>query len=92
MVAVDPPENKRELFARLFVAFAASYLLGDFVFDLMQSFSLFSFLDHARRAHNVAVDGIVGAMGWFVLGGASMMLKKFRVDPVGAVEDAKKVI
>lgn len=92
MVAVDPPDSKTELFARVFVAFAASYLFGDAMFDFLQSFSLFSFMDHAKRAHSVAVDGIVGAMGWFVLGGASMMLKKFRNDPVKTVEDAKKVL
>jgi hypothetical protein len=86
MVAVDPPETKTELFGRVFVAFAASYLLGEFVFDFLQSFSLFSFMDYTKRAHVVAVDGIVGALGWFILGGASMMLKKFRNDPVKAVE------
>jgi hypothetical protein len=26
----------------------------------------------------VAVDGITGALGWFVLGGASMWLRKFK--------------
>lgn len=89
MVAVDPPKNKRELFARLFAAFASSYLFGDTIFDLLHSLSLFSFLDHGVRAHAVAVDGVVGALGWFVLGGVSMMAKRFRTDPVATAKELK---
>lgn len=89
MVAVDPPKDKRELFARLFVAFAASYLFGDVVFDFLRTVGWFSFLDHAKRAHVVAVDGLVGAAGWSVLGGGSMLLKKFRTDPAGTVRELR---
>lgn len=92
MVAVDPPADKRELFARLFVAFAFSYLFGDVAFDFAKSFALFAFLDASKRMHNVAVDGFMGAVGWSVLGGVSMWLKKFRANPVQAVEEAKKVL
>lgn len=91
MVAVDMPETKRELFWRFFVAFAASYLFGDVAFDLLHSFSWFAFLDHAKRAHNTAVDGLVGAVGYFFASGLVMMLKNFRKDPLGTIRDAKKV-
>jgi hypothetical protein len=69
MVLVDPPANKRELFFRVFVAFAASYLLGDVVFDMLHSTAAFSFLDHTKRAHTVAIDGLVGRLGLVVLRG-----------------------
>jgi hypothetical protein len=89
MVAVDPPESKRELFARLFVAFTCSILFGEVVFDLLHSLAWFAFLDAHRRAHLAAVDALCGALGWFVLGGLSTWLKRFRADPVQAVKDAK---
>jgi hypothetical protein len=73
MVLVDPPANKRELFLRVFVAFAASYLLGDVVFDMLHSTAAFAFLDHAKRAHTVAIDGLVGALGLVVLRGGPCM-------------------
>lgn len=91
MVAVDPPKDKRELFVRLFVAFAFSYLFGDVLFDFLRSLDTFAFLSPAKRSHTTAVDGLAGAIGWSVLGAGSMWLKKFRADPVAAVEDAKRV-
>lgn len=92
MVAVDIPKTKRELFIRLLVAFASSYLLGEVVFDFLDSFSLFSFLDHAKRAHNTAIDGIVGGLGYSGASGLAMWLKRFRAAPVEAIQEAKKVI
>lgn len=89
MIAVDPPKTKRDLFTRAFVAFAASYLFGDFVFDWMDSSSMLAFLDTAKRAHHTAVDGVVGATGWFVAGGAVHWLKRFRKDPTGTIKQTK---
>jgi hypothetical protein len=92
MVAVDIPKTKRELFTRLLVAFACSYLFGEAVFDFLDSTSWFSFLDHAKRAHNTAVDGIVGGLGYSAASGLAMWLQKFRAQPIEALQDAKKVI
>lgn len=92
MICVDPPQSKRELFARMFVAFVASALLGDVVFDMLHTFSLFAFLDAGKRMHTVGVDFLVGGAGWFVIGAAAMLLKKYRADPLSAIEDAKKVV
>jgi hypothetical protein len=89
MVAVDPPKDRRELFARAFVAFACSYLFGDTLFDFLDSTNWFAFLDAAKRHHHVAVDGFVGAVGWAAAGGMSMWLKRFRTDPVAAVKELK---
>lgn len=91
MIMVDPPDSRRELFARLFVAFVASALLGDVVLDALHTFSWFAFLDADKRHHRVAVDFIVGGAGWFVIGAASMWLKRLRADPAAAVEEAKKL-
>lgn len=92
MIAVDTPSTKREWFLRLFVAFACSWAFYGFTFDLLHSFSWFSFLDKRNEDHQFAVRALLGATGWFLLGGASMMLKRFRVDPVAVVDDVKKAI
>lgn len=90
MVAVHPPQNKRELFARLFVAFACSYLFYGFTFDLLHSFGFFAFLDKANEDHAFAVRGLLGACGWFFMGGTSMLMQKFRTDPLGTMDEVKK--
>lgn len=90
MVAVDPPDSKRELFARLFVAFACSLLFGEVMLDLLHSFAWLSFLDEHKRTHTAAIDALCGALGWFVLGGLSTWLKRFRADPTGAVQAARE--
>lgn len=87
MVAVDPPKTKRDLFARAFVAFCASYLFGDILFDFLQTFNLFTFLNDAKRSHHTAVDGFVGAVGWFIAGGFAVMLKRFRTKPMQTIDD-----
>lgn len=81
MIAVDWPKTKKDAFVRIFCAFSMSYLFGDVVFDFLQTTSLFSFLDHARHGHRVAVDGLMGATGWSIASGAAVMLKKFRKKP-----------
>ncbi len=87
MIAVDPPKTKRQLFARAFVAFCASYLFGDIFFDFLHSTSLFSFLNDAKRSHHTAVDGFVGAVGWFVAGGFAVLLKRWRTKPLKTMDD-----
>lgn len=81
MIAVDPPNTKRELFLQAFVAFAMSYLFGDVAFEVAKGFSLLAFLDPSKPSHWNAVAGVVGAAGWFVAGGASVALKRFRRSP-----------
>lgn len=92
MICVDPPDTRRELFLRLFVAFACSFLFGDVVLDGLHSFALLSFLDETKRMHRVAVDAITGGCGWFVIGGGVMLLKRWKADPLAAVQEAKKVL
>lgn len=91
-VLVDMPETKRDLFIRLTVAFIFSVMLGEAIFDWLHSFSLFSFLDANKRSHTSAIDFLSGSFGWFVIGGAVMYFKRFKADPVQAVDDAKKVL
>lgn len=87
MIAVDMPTTKRDWFVRIFVAFASSWLFGEVFFDFLDSFSWFSFLDPAKRAHTTAVDGLLGAIGFSVASGAAVMLKKFRTKPMETVDD-----
>lgn len=90
MIAVDMPKTRTELFWRLVVSFIASVMLGEAVFDFLHSLSWFTFLDSAKRSHVAAVDFIVGGSGWFLLGGAAMLLRRFRGDPLATVQDVKK--
>lgn len=92
MIAVDMPATKREWFARIFVAFAFSYAFYGLAFDFTKSIPWFSFLDKNNEDHQFAIRALLGATGWFVMGGAAMVLKKFRKDPVAAVADVKKSI
>ena len=87
IAAVDVPENRRELFLRVFVAMGCSILLGDIAIDYLAS--SFGFVNAAKHSHQAAVNGIVGAVGWFALGGVSQLLKKFRGDPTGTIKDLK---
>lgn len=92
VVLVDPPATKRDLFARFFCAFVASVFLGDFALDLLRAnVGWLSFLDPGKRTHAAAIDFIMGAVGWFLFGGAVMWLKKLRAEPAAAIEEAKRV-
>lgn len=88
MVAIDPPQNRRELFWRLAAAGMCSMFLGDLALDALHSW--FSFIDPTKHTHHAAVSFIVGACGWFVLGAMGVALKKLRADPVAAVAEVKK--
>lgn len=81
MCAFDTPRTKKELFWRVFVAFAASYLFGDVVFDWLDSMPWFSFLDPDSRKHHTAVDGLIGAFGFLVMNIIASLLKRYRDDP-----------
>jgi hypothetical protein len=91
MIVIEPPKTRQELFWRLVAAFICSAIFGEFVMDALKSFSMFAFLDPAKRSHQAAVDFIVGGSGWFLLGGGGVLLRRFRGDPAGAAEDAKRI-
>jgi len=88
MVAIDPPESRRELFWRLVAAGACSIFMGDTAMDILHSW--WSVIDPAKHTHQAAVSFIVGACGWFVLGALGVLLKKLKADPVGTVVEVKK--
>ena len=90
MVVVDMPKTRRDGFARFFVAFAASYLFGDTLFDFLRSTSAFAFLTPGR--HQTAVDGFVGACGYFVASGMAVWLRGFKRSPLEAVVGAWKAL
>ena len=81
IIAVDTPKTLRELFARVFVAFACSYLFGETLFDFLDSTTMFAWLDSTKRAHNTAIDGLVGAFAWFIVGGLTGIARRFRRQP-----------
>lgn len=92
VIAVDPPNNRRELFLRVFVAFACSYLFGDVVFDFLRTTGAGAFLDASKRGHATAVDGFVGAVGWFFVGAASVWLRKFKRKPLETISETKQAV
>lgn len=91
MVMVDVPETRRDLFIHLFVAFVASVILGEVVFDYLRTWSALAFLDPAKGSHVAAVNFLTGGFGWFVIGGGVMFAKKFRSNPAEAIADAKRI-
>lgn len=90
IIAVDTPKTLRELFARVFVAFACSYLFGEAIFDFLDSTAMFGFLDWSKRGHHTAVDGLVGAFGWFVVGGLTGIARRFKRQPFKVAQWMKK--
>lgn len=74
MVAVDMPKTRGEMFARFFVAFAFSHLFGDFALATLQQW-----LPHISAR---VVDGSLGALGYFVAGGVSVLAKRFKRQPL----------
>lgn len=74
MVAVDMPKTRGEFFARFFVAFACSHLFGDFALAVLQGWI------PAISAR--VVDGSLGALGYFLAGGVSVLAKRFKRKPL----------
>jgi hypothetical protein len=89
IAAVDIPANKRELFLRVFVAMGSSILLGDVAMDWLHSLPSFAWVNPLKHSHVAALNGLIGGFAWFLLGGAAVLLKKFRADPVAAVKEMK---
>lgn len=86
MAAVDHPKSRKEFFLRVFVAISVAYYMRAAAFDFIHSFTLFAWLDSANDDHKTAVTLALGAVSWFVLGAAAMMLRKLRADPPTAKE------
>jgi len=92
MLMVDPPEDRKELFTRVFVGLGMSGLFTEATIDVLHGLSWFAAIDPRNIWHVVAVAGVWGAVGWFVVGALVMWLKKLRNDPVAAIGEAKKVL
>lgn len=81
-IMVDPPQSKRDLFARFFAAFVMSAMFGELAMELLRAnVAWLSFLDPTKRSHAAAVDFIIGAFGWFVVGGLVMLATRWRNNP-----------
>jgi hypothetical protein len=91
MILVDMPKTRREYFFRFASAFIVSILFGEALFDFLDSTSWFAFLDSAKRSHQSAVDGLAGAFGYFLVGGAAQFLHRFRANPTAAIAELKEV-
>ena len=81
MVLFDMPKTRKELFIRLTVAYLTGNIMGGFVFDLLHSFSLFSFLDLANRRHVGAVEFLTAGCGWTALSMFATYQRKLREAP-----------
>lgn len=90
MVAVDPPRTRGELFARIFVAFTFSHLFSDFLGIVLHEW--WPLFDVAKPAHDRALAGAIGALGWFLAGGAAVLAKRFRRNPLGTTRDVRRAL
>lgn len=84
MVAVDMPKTRGEFFARFFVAFAVCHLFGDFALAVVQEV-----VPHASAR---VIDGSLGALGYFLAGGVSVLAKRFRRQPLETAGKIRKTI
>lgn len=90
MIAVDPPRTRGELFARAFVAFACSYLFSDVAVSAIAAAPLIgSWFNPLNAGHVRAVDGLLGALGWFLAGGVSVIAKRFKRRPLHVVREIR---
>lgn len=93
MVAVDPPKTRGELFARVFVAFSFSYLFGELAVSAIAAAPLIGdWFSPARAGHVRAIDGLLGALGWFAAGGVSVLAKRFRRRPLHTVREIRGAV
>lgn len=92
VVLVDPPEDKKELFARFFIGLAMSGMFTEVSIDVLHGFNWFATLTVHNVWHVVAVAGVWGGIGWFVVGGLTMWLKKFRADPIPTIAETKEKV
>lgn len=92
MVVFDMPKTRGELFVRLTVAYLASIMLGEVVFDFLDSIPWFSFLDIHNRKHFAAVEFLTAGAGWSLLAGFATVQRKFRDDPGATIKEAKEVL
>lgn len=71
MAACKPPENRRELFSRAFVAFGCSMLFGGVFLRWLDSYFTWIDLAHATAESHLeivaAAHGIIGAVSWAVV-------------------------
>lgn len=84
MVAVDMPKTRSELFARFFVAFACSHLFGDMALAIIQQW-----VPHVNAR---AVDGTLGALGYFIAGGVAVLAKRFKRKPLDTAEMIRQAV
>lgn len=84
MVAVDMPKTRGELFARFFVAFACSHLFGDVVLNILQQW-----VPHLTGR---AVDGGLGALGYFLAGGVAVLAKRFKRQPLVTADKIRRAM
>lgn len=86
MVLFDMPKTRMELFKRLAVSYLVGNMFADVVFDLLHSFSLFSFLEATNRRHMGAVEFFTASLGWTVLAMWATWQRTARQDPAAAAQ------
>jgi len=84
MVAVDMPKTRGELFARFFVAFSCSHLFGDVALAILQQW--------VPQISARAVDGALGALGYFLAGGVSVLAKRFKRQPLKTADQIRRAV
>ena len=89
MIAVGPKTiGRREIFLRAFVALGMSYLFG----DVAASYVAANYAWFDMLKHRTALDGLIGCLGWGLMGGVSMLSQRFKKDPLKVIRDVKDTL
>lgn len=89
MVAVGPKTiTRREIFLRAFVALAVSYLFGETALSYVASQIGWFRADK----HEAAVLGLLGCVGWGLMGGLHVVAQKFKRDPFGTAKKLRETL
>lgn len=90
MVAVGPAQiTRREMFMRAFVALSMSYLFSDAVSAYVTSLHL-PWFDLAK--HRTALDGLIGAFGWFAAGASAALAQRIKRRPLETAREIRDTL
>lgn len=93
MAVFRPPKNKREQILQATVALGCSFLFGDSLCLMLDSWFDWINLKTDTMADSIqfiaTVHGLVGALAWGAFGGLAIIRDKLSKDPVQTIRDIK---
>lgn len=96
MAVFRPPKSRKEMFLQATVALSCSFLFGDTVTHMLDSW--LDFIDYATSPweawiqFSITIHTLMGALSWGFFGGLAHMRDKFANDPIQAAKDVKDLV